>query len=164
MFSCLALLSFQWSIPPPPSQSAAPPSCITAIAEFGKTRLASLFGVGICGSGRWIWLIACLVWRGLCYLRGHSSWGQLKADSPCGLCCLENWLLVTTMGTLLLTCLCWSEGFEAQGDRRDISCSPSDTEEGEDKSFSISSFLYRTPLVYLNLFSPHSPLLSDFRF
>lgn len=92
-------------------------SCTTMLhyrhhqAQDGQT--ASLFGVGVCGSGRWIWLIACFVWRGLCYLRGHSSWGELKADSPCSLCCLESWVPITTMGTLLLTCLCWSEGFEA---------------------------------------------------
>lgn len=139
---------------PPPPWSSAPASCTTGIAELGMARLAPLFGVGVCGSRRWIWLIACLVWRGLCYLRGHSSWRELKADNPCGLCCLESWVLVTTMGTLLLTCLYWSEGFETQGDRRDnISWSPSDTEEGEDNSFSISSFLVQnSPCLFKSFF------------
>lgn len=34
---------------------------LQGIAELGMARLAPLFGVGVCGSRRWIWLIACLV-------------------------------------------------------------------------------------------------------
>lgn len=33
-------------------------SCVTGISKHGMARLAPLFGVGVCGSGRWIWLIA----------------------------------------------------------------------------------------------------------